>query len=205
MSKIHFDYDLIENDLRSKLLKGSVIPRPIAWISTLNETGTLNLAPFSYFNVVSSTMMIVSFMRMEASQKDTFVNLMREKEAVVHIVDYSLLEKMDETGKFLLRNDSEFEKSDLSLSSSIKNRTPGIKEALVSFEVVLDQSIPLTYYDNNDTEADLVILRAIASSVDESVYNSEKEYIMGKELNPVSRLGGVEYGLTEVLDFERKF
>ena len=205
MSKIHFDYDLIENELRSKLLKGSVIPRPIAWISTLNETGTLNLAPFSYFNVVSSTMMIVSFMRMEASQKDTFVNLMREKEAVVHIVDYSLLEKMDETGKFLLRNDSEFEKSDLSLSSSIKNRTPGIKEALVSFEVVLDQSIPLTYYDNNDTEADLVILRAIASSVDESVYNSEKEYIMGKELNPVSRLGGVEYGLTEVLDFERKF
>ena len=205
MSKIHFDFDLIENELRSKLLKGSVIPRPIAWISTLNETGTLNLAPFSYFNVVSSTMMIVSFMRMEASQKDTFVNLMREKEAVVHIVDYSLLEKMDETGKFLLRNDSEFEKSDLSLSSSIKNRTPGIKEALVSFEVVLDQSIPLTYYDNNDTEADLVILRAIASSVDESVYNSEKEYIMGKELNPVSRLGGVEYGLTEVLDFERKF
>ncbi len=205
MSKIHFDFDLIENELRSKLLKGSVIPRPIAWISTLNETGTLNLAPFSYFNVVSSTMMIVSFMRMEASQKDTFVNLMREKEAVVHIVDYSLLEKMDETGKFLVRNDSEFEKSDLSLSSSIKNRTPGIKEALVSFEVVLDQSIPLTYYDNNDTEADLVILRAIASSVDESVYNSEKEYIMGKELNPVSRLGGVEYGLTEVLDFERKF
>ena len=205
MSKIHFDYDLIENDLRSKLLKGSVIPRPIAWISTLNETGTLNLAPFSYFNVVSSTMMIVSFMRMEASQKDTFVNLMREKEAVVHIVDYSLLEKMDETGKFLLRNDSEFEKSDLSLSSSIKNRTPGIKEALVSFEVVLDQSIPLTYYDNNDTEADLVILRAVASSVDESVYNAEKEYIMGKELNTVSRLGGVEYGLTEVLDFERKF
>ena len=112
---------------------------------------------------------------------------------------------MDETGKFLLRNDSEFEKSDLSLSSSIKNRTPGIKEALVSFEVVLDQSIPLTYYDNNDTEADLVILRAVASSVDESVYNAEKEYIMGKELNPVSRLGGVEYGLTEVLDFERKF
>ena len=205
MSKIHFDFDLIENELRSKLLKGSVIPRPIAWISTLNETGTLNLAPFSYFNVVSSTMMIVSFMRMESSQKDTYVNLMREKEAVVHIVDYSLLEKMDETGKFLLRNDSEFEKSDLSLSSSIKNRTPGIKEALVSFEVVLDQSIPLTYYDNNDTEADLVILRAVASSVDESVYNSEKEYIMGKELNPVSRLGGVEYGLTEVLDFERKF
>src|SRR5699024_3911685 len=99
MSKINFDFDLIENELRSKLLKGSVIPRPIAWISTLNETGTLNLAPFSYFNVVSSTMMIVSFMRMEASQKDTFVNLMREKEAVVHIVDYSLLEKMDETGK----------------------------------------------------------------------------------------------------------
>lgn len=205
MSKINFDFDLIENELRSKLLKGSVIPRPIAWISTLNETGTVNLAPFSYFNVVSSTMMIVSFMRMEASQKDTFINLMREKEAVVHIVDYSLLEKMDETGKFLVRNDSEFEKSDLSLSSSIKNRTPGIKEALVSFEVVLDQSIPLTYYDNDDTEADLVILRAIASSVDESVYNSEKEYIMGKKLNPVSRLGGVEYGLTEVLDFERKF
>ena len=205
MKKINFDFDLIENELRSKLLKGSVIPRPIAWISTLNETGTVNLAPFSYFNVVSPTMMMVSFQSMETSQKDTFVNLIREKEAVVHIVDYSLLEKMDETGKFLARNESELRGLELSLSESKKIKTPAINEALIHFEVILDQAIELKHYDKDEIEADMVILRVISCSVDDSVFDEKREYIKGDNLNPVSRLGGVEYGLTEVLDFERKF
>lgn len=205
MSKINFDFNLIDNKLRSKLLTGSVIPRPIAWISTLNETGTVNLAPFSYFNVVSPTMLIVSFQRMDKSQKDTFVNLIREKEAVVHIVDKSLLEKMDETGKFLDRNKSELDLVNLTLSKSEKVRTPGIEEALIHFEVVLDQAIELNHYEKDEIEADLVILRVISCSVDDSVFDEKREYIKGDQLNPVSRLGGVKYGLSKGLDYERKF
>lgn len=88
-------------------MKGSVIPRPIAWITTLNEIASVNLAPFSFFNVISPTLLAVSFQKTNDKQKDTFLNLVREKEAVIHIVDESLLEVMDQTSASLAVNESE--------------------------------------------------------------------------------------------------
>ena len=55
--KLNIDFDKIDEKNRMKLVKGSVIPRPIAWITSLNEDGSINLAPFSYFNVISPTLL----------------------------------------------------------------------------------------------------------------------------------------------------
>ena len=205
MSKTVLDFDLTDAKSRSKILKGSVIPRPIAWISTLNSDGSINLAPFSFFNVISSTLLTVAFQKNQAEKKDTFVNLIREKEAVVHIVDESLIEAMDATSLPLERNQSEIDLIDLTLSPSSKIKTPGIKEALVRFEVKLEQSIALEDFEYQIEEANLVILRVVAAELDDDVYDKEKGYILADKLKPVSRLGGSDYAGINILEFTRKF
>ncbi|WP_414838871.1 flavin reductase family protein [Carnobacterium sp. TMP28] len=205
MAKLKIDFDTIDETSRMKLVKGSIIPRPIAWITSLNENGSINLAPFSYFNVISPTLVIVSFQRNGEQQKDTFLNIFREKEAVIHVVDETLISAMDISSTPLERNKSELELTDLNLSPSMKVKTPGIKEALIRFEVVLEESLTLKDYDKNKEEADLVILRVIGSVVDETVYDSKNGYVLSEILRPVARLGGTDYAGIQDLPFKRKF
>jgi flavin reductase (DIM6/NTAB) family NADH-FMN oxidoreductase RutF len=204
MGKLRIDFDEIDEAVRSKITKGSVIPRPIAWITTLNETGSVNLAPFSYFNVISPTLFAVSIRRLGSQQKDTLVNLLREKEAVIHIVDESLIAEMDQSSIALEVNESEVDLCNLTLSPSVKIKTPGLEAALVRFEVVLEQSIPLLDYDKENEEANLVILRAVASVIDDKVYDQEKNYILTDQLRPIGRLGGSNYTKVEVIEFTSK-
>ncbi|WP_034552463.1 flavin reductase family protein [Carnobacterium funditum] len=205
MTKLKIDFDTIDEKSRMKLVKGSIIPRPIAWITSLNENGSVNLAPFSYFNVVSPTLVVVSFQRNGDKQKDTFVNIFREKEAVIHIVDESLIDAMDKSSTPLERNKSEVELTNLTLSSSMKIKTPGIEEALIRFEVVLEESITLKNYQKDDEEADLVILRVIGSIVDEKVYDSKQGYVLSDVLRPIARLGGTDYASIKTIPFKRQF
>lgn len=79
-----------------KFLTGSVIPRPIAWITTIDDTTNLvNAAPFSYFNVVAKDLPLVSLSinRKEHQMKDTARNLLQQKEGVIHMVNDSVLSK----------------------------------------------------------------------------------------------------------------
>src|SRR5690625_7407996 len=82
-----------------KILTGSVIPRPIAFITTLSEDGVLNAAPFSYFNIVSSNppLLSISVERSEGKMKDTTRNIMYRKEYVIHIVDKNIVHNMNKT------------------------------------------------------------------------------------------------------------
>lgn len=205
MAKLKFDFNKLDSKVRSKITKGSVIPRPIAWITTLNETGSVNLAPFSYFNVISPTLFAVSFQKSATKQKHTFTNILREQEAVIHIVDESLLAAMDKSSMQLEVNESEVDLTNLVLSPSMKVRTPGLEATLVRFEVVLEQSLPLLDYEKNKEEADLVIVRVVASIIDDKVYDQDKHYILADQLRPVARLGGADYSSLAVLDFKREF
>ena len=89
----------LDSKTRQKIVQGSVIPRPIAWLTTLNTDNSINLAPFSYFTMLSSTMVGVSIQRVAGKQKDTARNLLRTKEAVIQIPDRSLLKLMDLSAK----------------------------------------------------------------------------------------------------------
>ena len=59
MAFIEKDFNLIENKLKKKIIQGSVVPRPVAWVSSLNNDNSINLAPFSYFSMLSPTMVSV--------------------------------------------------------------------------------------------------------------------------------------------------
>lgn len=202
---IKLDFETLDHKTRQKIVKGSVIPRPIAWITSLNETGSINLAPFSYFNIISSTLLMVSFQTNAGKEKDTYINLMREKEAVIHIVDESLLELMDNSAAPLAFNESELDKTGLSIEESFKINTPSLKEALIRFEVKLEKLLFLNNYEDTEKEANLLILRIVAATINKKVYDQKNQYILAEKLKPVARLAGSDYSGLKVLDFKRKY
>lgn len=175
-----------------KLLTGSIIPRPVAFVTTLSKEGILNGAPFSYFNIVTANppMISVSVQRQAGNQKDTARNAIGTGEFVVHISDETYVEAINETAAPLPPNESEIELAKLTPIKSEAIAVPGVQEASIRMECVLERAIPL-----GGTEAqpacDLLIGRVVRFHVAERLY--EKGRIHAEELQPVSRLAGNSY------------
>src|SRR5690625_2527721 len=136
---------------------GSIIPRPIAFVTSIAEDKTINGAPFSYFNVVTANppMISISVQRQGSEQKDTARNIVNQKEFVVHIVDEENVTQINETAASLPANESEIERAGLTLINSEVISTPGIKEAKVRFECELEKCIEIG--DNGTISTDLII------------------------------------------------
>lgn len=120
-----------------KFLIGSIIPRPVAFVTSLSEEGVLNGAPFSYFNIVSSNppMISLSIQRSEGSQKDTARNILKSKEFVVHIVDEQNVEKVNATAASLPPSQSEIQLAELTPVESVKVSVPGLKKRKCAWNV----------------------------------------------------------------------
>ncbi len=120
-----------------KVLTELVTPRPIAWVSTLNEDGSVNLAPYSFFNVFGSKPPLLIFGAGDKSPgvpKDTVRNILREKEYVINLVDEANAEAMNLSAASLPYGDSELELNGCSLAESEGIRTPRIAEAPAALE-----------------------------------------------------------------------
>jgi flavin reductase (DIM6/NTAB) family NADH-FMN oxidoreductase RutF len=185
-----------------KLLTGSIIPRPIAFVTSLAEDGTLNGAPFSYFNIVSANppMISVSVQRSGGNQKDTARNISSLKEFVVHIVDHDNVEKINITAANLQPDQSEIELAQLTPIKSSRIAVPGIKEAKVRMECVLERVIELG--ENDSPGCDLIIGKIVQFHIEENIY--EKGRINPDGLGAVSRLAGNDYArVGELFTIER--
>lgn len=199
---IHIDPKMNTERENYKLMIGSIIPRPIAFVTTQSEDGVVNGAPFSYFNIVSSNppMISLSIQRKEGNMKDTARNILKSKEFVVHSVDRSNVEKINQTAANLPSNESEIPFANLTLIDSTMVKVPGVKEAKVRMEVVLEKGIELGGTDGIGT--DLIIGRVVAFHIDPSIYEDGK--INSKEFNAVSRLAGQSYAtIGEQFEYER--
>lgn len=192
---IHFSADELASQQQYKFLSGSVVPRPIAWITTLaNDGKTVNIAPFSFFSVASNVLPLLSvaIMRKNGKSKDTAQNLLDHGEGVVHIVDLSTGEAMNETAAPLPPYQSELERTDLTLTQSRSVAVPAIQEAKIRFEVTVHQHIPVKDDDENVT-TDLFLLRVEDFYFDETVFDEAKQYILPDVLQPLARLSGNSY------------
>lgn len=206
MDYISRNFKDLSSQERAKIVKGSVIPRPIAWISSLNEDGSTNLAPFSYFSMLNSSTMSVSFRRENDTQKDTARNILRSGEAVVHIADRSLIAALDLSSKPLPPGESEVELTGLTLTGSTTVRTPAISEAKIRLEVTLQQHLELDNFEGDEIESDLLLLRVQAAHIRSDIYDKEKNYINHDLLDPLARLGGPYFaGIDPIDGFEREF
>ncbi|MCY8000969.1 flavin reductase family protein [Bacillus haynesii] len=174
-----------------KFLIGSIIPRPVAFVTSVSEEGVLNGAPFSYFNIVSSNppMISLSIQRFEGSQKDTARNILNSKEFVVHIVDEQNVEKINTTAASLPPSQSEVQLAELTPVESVKVSVPGVKEAKVRMECVLEYSLELG--EKYSPGCDLIIGRVVQYHIKSGIYENGK--IDPRGLGAISRLAGHDY------------
>ena len=176
-----------------KLLSGSIIPRPIAFVTTQNLKGDINAAPFSFFYVVNHTppMIAIAVQRTKGNRKDTSINIEQSGEFVVHITDEAIVNDVNETAAPLEYGVNELKRTSLSMIDSDLIKVPAIKEAKVRFECKLHQIVQL---GNKDNGSDLIIGEIVVYHIDEEVYFEDSK-IDANQLNPVARLAGNDYSL----------
>ncbi|WP_165005958.1 MULTISPECIES: flavin reductase family protein [unclassified Enterococcus] len=176
-----------------KLLIGSVIPRPVAVVATKSKEEIINIAPFSYFNIVSSNPPILSLaiQRKEGKLKDTARNILDTKEAVIHILDEDNLEEANKTAANLSQEESELSLTEFSVKDSNTIAVPALEEAKVHFETRLYDHLAII--KDQETTADLFLLKVTEYHLDESVYDEKTGRIDPVKLGAISRLAGNDY------------
>ena len=169
--------------LVSKLIFSIVVPRPIAWITTVSKEGVVNLAPFSFFNAVTTKppLLFVSIgKRKDGRRKDTARNILETGEFVVNLVTEEFLEKMHLSGNDFPPNVSEAEELKVPLENSFSVKPPRVKGTPASLECVLREHIEL-----GSTPMDVFVGEVVAVSYDPKILETQKGI--------VGRLGGKSY------------
>ncbi len=176
-----------------KLLIGSVVPRPIAFVSTISVDGVHNLAPFSFFNAICGEPPVICFSTaFRNPRKDTYLNVQATKEFVVNIVSEEIAEQMNvASGEYALGVD-EFEKSGLTPAPSDLIRPPRVLESPVNMECRLMQILDLS---TRPRGASLIIGEVIRFHIDDRVID-ENFRIDPEKLRAIGRMGGNDYSRT---------
>lgn len=186
--------------LAYKLLSGSVIPRPIAWVATQSVDGVVNAAPFSFFNVVSSQPPLVSISML--GQKDSVNNLLATKEAVIHFISPDNVETMNQTAASLPSQMSEVRTFDIPTEPSRTVSVPSIINAPIRFEAKLFKHIPIE--SNGYVVSNLMLLEITNFAFSDAVFDAEKFYVKPDAFQPIARLAGNTYAeLGDLFDLER--
>jgi flavin reductase (DIM6/NTAB) family NADH-FMN oxidoreductase RutF len=186
-----------------KVLSGSIIPRPIAWVSTRNTNGIYNLAPFSFFNLFGLEPPMVAFapgyknIISDAGirePKDTLRNIIDTKEFVVNLVSLELVGKMNQTSGEYPHGTSEFEQVGLTPAPSRFVEAPRVAESPVSLECKL---IQIFQHGNNN----MVIGEIVGINIENGVID-ERGYVNGNVLQAIGRMAGDSYTTTTDGNFE---
>jgi len=178
-----------------RLMIRSVIPRPIAWVSTVSSTGVPNLAPFSFFMAVSASPPTLCFApgrRADGAKKDTLVNIENTRQFVVNVVGEDTAEPMNETATDYPPEMSEFERAGLTALPSERVTAPRVGESPINFECELYDVIPIG--PDGAGGASIVIGEIVLIHVDERVLTDGK--VDPARLRAIGRLGGMEYSYT---------
>ena len=200
-----FDPTKIPFQETHKLMIGSIVPRPIAFVSTRSKDGKNNVAPFSYFNGVCSkppTIMFAPARRgWDGEEKDTLINIRDTEEFVVNIVSEPFAEKMVMCSTDFDSDVDEFIESDLTPVPSQKIAPSRVGEAKVSFECKLNQIVEIG--DGTAGSGFVVIGSIVLFHIDDDVYDNGR--ILLDKLQPLGRLAGNWYTrTTDTLKIIRK-
>ncbi|MFC6824276.1 flavin reductase family protein [Halopelagius fulvigenes] len=183
----------------ARLLKSAVTPRPIAWISTADEDGADNLAPFSSYNHVSSERPVVLFTSPNEDNgglKDTAWNALETGEFAVNVVTEPLLERMDRTSERLPPGESEFDLAGVERADCRRIEPSRVADAVVTMECTL--------YDSMEVHDRLMVLGEVryVHVADEVLTDGKRDMT---KVDTVGRLGGPYYTVSDPVEFERQF
>ena len=176
-----------------KLIIGSILPRPIALVSTLSDDGVPNLAPFSFFTGLTSKPPMIGFAPAlkgkEANKKDTLSNIESSGEFVVNIVTEDISEQMNKTAFEFPPDVDEFEIAGFTAIDSEIVKPPRVKESPINLECKLYQVVYIG--DGTAGSGAFVIGEIVAYHIDDALYNDGR--IDTALLKPVGRLAGQDY------------
>ncbi|MAL65231.1 MAG: hypothetical protein CMF94_03920 [Candidatus Marinimicrobia bacterium] len=172
---------------------GSIVPRPIALVSTTSTNGINNLAPFSYFNGVCSKPPTIMFAPArkgwDGKEKDTLINIRNTKEFSINIVSENIGEKMVKCSTDYEKEVDEYSKSGLSPLSSKKIKPPIVSESKISLECILNQIVQIGKEDAGS--GFIVIGTIVLFHIDDEVYDNGR--IILDKLQPLGRVAGNGY------------
>ena len=195
--------DEIARKDRYKLLIGTVLPRPIAWVSTASPDGKLNLAPFSYFTVAATRPMTLVFcpqIPASGEKKDTLRNVEAVPEFVVNITNEETAEAMNLSATTLRYGESEFEWASLTPAPSEVIRVPRVAEAPVAYECTLQRIVYVG--DGGPGSGAAVFGEVQCIHVRDDVYVDG--YVRLDVLRPIGRLAGAGYTrVSDIFEMER--
>ena len=176
-----------------QFLVGSIAPRPIAFVSTVDEEGNPNLAPYSFFNAFSSNPPILVFSSnrrvLNNTTKDTLSNVMNTKEVVINVVNHDIVRQMAVTSVEFPSNINEFEKAGLNTIPSEKVRPFRVKESPVQMECKVKEIITL---GDHGGAGHLILCEVVLMHIAEHVVD-ENNRINPHKLDLMGRLGRAYY------------
>jgi flavin reductase (DIM6/NTAB) family NADH-FMN oxidoreductase RutF len=186
----------------NRVLTGVVVPRPIAFVSTMSKDGLINLAPYSFFNAVAydpPTIVFSSSRHAGDKRKDTLAHIEETGEFVVNIVVDDIAEAMNRTAAEYPSEVSEFEIAGLTPAPSQQVRPPRVAESPVNMECRLLQVVPL---GQGDHQHGLVIGQIVLMHIRDDIIEGHR--INHQRLKPTGRLAGNMYCHTsEVFEMVR--
>lgn len=183
-----------------RLLISVVVPRPIGWASTIGADGSLNLAPFSFFNAVGGNppTVLISVGQRRGNPKDTLRNVQETGEFVINLVDEELAMAMNETSGEWAYEVNEFERAGVTPAAAIDVKPPRVAEAPIALECRVTQIVPV-----NETTYTLILGRVLRFHIRSGMLRPNG-LVDAQLLKPVARLGGDEYAtLGRVFEMKR--
>ena len=181
---------------------GAVTPRPIAFASTIDSAGNVNLSPFSFFNVFSANPPIMIFSPARRGRdnttKHTYENVLQVKQVVINIVNYDIVQQMSLSSTEYGKGVNEFEKAGLTPLASQTIKPPRVAESPVQFECRVNEVISL---GTEGGAGNLVICEVLKMHINEAVLDADGK-IDPVKLDAVSRMGGNWYGRAKQGMFE---
>lgn len=179
---------------RQQWLQHAIAPRPIAFASTIDKEGNVNLSPFSFFNLFSSNPPIVVFSPgrrvRDNSTKDTLDNVLQVPEVVINIADYDMVQQVSLSSCEFPKGTNEFIKAGFTEEAATLVKPPMVKESKVKMECKV---VEVKSLGTEGGAGNLVICEVVRMHVDEAILNDEKTMIDQRRLHLIARLGGDWY------------
>lgn len=191
--RIDFDPSELDRHTFYQLLTATVVPRPIAWVSTTSAAGTDNLAPHSFFSVSCVSPPVVQFT--SVGRKDSLQNVEETGQFVVNLAPEHLFEQINATGTDFPRGASEFDEVGIAREPSLRVKPPRVAGSPVALECELHSTVRLG-------DSTVVFGRVVHAAVAEAVLTDGHPDV--HKMRPLTRMGKNEWGtLGDVREIKR--
>jgi flavin reductase (DIM6/NTAB) family NADH-FMN oxidoreductase RutF len=189
------DFTTLDRRTAYDWMVSTIVPRPVAWVSSRSAAGVVNLAPFSFFQMVTPhppTLMICPQHNADGSLKDTARNIRETGEFVVNLVSHALVERMNQTSFSYDADTSEFDAAGVEATASHTVGVPRVAAAPMAFECRLAS---FSLYPEADPRCSVVLGTVVAAHVDPGILGADGS-VNPMQLDVVSRMGADWYGRT---------